>query len=209
VLISKDSERTFATFLGASIELSAEDLREDYFKKNNLLYLEGYLLLNRPLINKAVELAKKQGMKIAIDLSSFNVVEQNLDFIKTLAKKHIDIIFANEEEAKAFCGYFAPKKNLEALAEYCEIVIVKIGKEGAMIMQQGNFYKIAPTMSTPIDTTGAGDLFAAGFLHGWARDMSIQDCGHIGSILAGKVIEVIGAKMPTEIWTDLRGQVCI
>ena len=202
-LITPDSERTFATFLGAAVELTDSDLNTDQFKDYKYLHIEGYLVQNHNLMLKAAELAKANNMKISIDMASFNVVEDNLEFLKDYVKNYVDIIFANEEEAKAFTGK-EPEDALNELAEQCEIAIVKIGSKGSMIKSNGEVYKIDPIKVNPVDTTGAGDLFASGFLYGLTNKMSLDKCGEIGSLCAGKVIEVIGSKMSNETWDDIK-----
>lgn len=205
-LISTDSERTFATYLGAAIELNDTDLTSDQFKEYAILHIEGYLALNHKLMLKAAELSKANNMRISIDMASYNVVEDNLDFLKDFVKNHVDIIFANEEEAKAFTGK-EPHEALNELAEQCDIAVVKIGSKGSLIKSKGKVYKIDPIKAKPVDTTGAGDLFASGFLYGLTNDMPLEKCGELGSLCAGKVIEVIGSKMSNETWEEIRSHI--
>ena len=202
-LISPDSERTFATYLGAAIELADIDLNANQFRDYKYLHIEGYLVLNQPLMNKAAQLAKENNMKISLDLASFNVVEDNLEFLKEYVKNNVDIVFANEEEAKAFTGK-EPEDALNELAEYCEIAVVKVGKNGSLVKSNNTVFKIDPFKAKPIDTTGAGDLYASGFLYGLANKMPLDECGRIGSLCASKVIEVIGSKMSDETWNEIR-----
>jgi sugar/nucleoside kinase (ribokinase family) len=201
-LISPDSERTFATFLGAAIDLVPEDLNSKLFSGYRYLHIEGYLVQNHDLLLKASKLAKENGLKISLDLASYNVVEDNYEFLKSYINDFVDIIFANEEEATAFTGK-DPEKSLDELANLCEIAIVKIGKEGSMIKANEKTYRAEPIKANPVDTTGAGDAYAAGFLYGLVNDYSLSKCGQIGSILAGKVIEVVGAKMDEEKWQEI------
>ncbi len=202
-LVTSDSERTFATFLGAAVELSDTDLNADQFKDYKYLHIEGYLVQNHNLMLKAAELAKANDMKISIDMASFNVVEDNLDFLKDYVKDYVDIIFANEEESKAFTGK-EPEDSLNELAEQCEIAIVKIGSKGSLVKSKGKVYRIDPIKVKPVDTTGAGDLFASGFLYGLTNKMPLDKCGKIGSLCAGKVIEVIGSKMEPKTWEEIK-----
>ena len=201
-LISPDSERTMATMLGAAVELSPDELTEELFKGYQYLHIEGYLILNHELLKKAFELAKNQGMKVSIDLASFNVVEDNLEFLKTFVKDYVDIIFANEEEAKSFTGK-EPEAALDDLAEVCDIAVVKVGKEGSFVKRGAEKVRIDPIEASPIDTTGAGDAFAGGFLYGLIKDYPIDKCGYTGAVLAGKVIEGIGAKMDDAKWKEV------
>jgi sugar/nucleoside kinase (ribokinase family) len=202
-LVSQDSERTFATFLGAAIELSAQDLSENDFRGNDIFHIEGYLVQNYDLIRTAIELARKYNMTICLDLASYNVVEQHLPFLKSIVKDHVDIVFANEEEARAFTGH-EPHQALEAISEMCTIAIVKTGKEGSLVKSGNVKHSIKAISANCIDTTGAGDLYAAGFIYGLVNSLSLDRCGNIGSLLAGNVIEHIGAKISNDKWNKIR-----
>lgn len=200
-LVSPDSERTFATFLGAAIELNAADLVPAQFTGYTCLHVEGYLVQNRELITTAMKIAKEQGLLVSIDLASYNVVEQNVDFLTELITKYVDIVFANEEEAKAFTG-LEPLKALDAIAEMCDTAVVKLGKDGSRIKRGEAEYRVNAIQAQSIDTTGAGDLYAAGFLYGLMKGLPLMKCGDIGSVLSGKVIEVVGAKMTAPQWKE-------
>jgi len=202
-LVSPDSERTFATFLGAAVELNPSELSREMFEGYRYLHVEGYLVQNHELLKEIVTLAKKSNMKISLDLASFNVVEDNLDFLKPLVADYIDIIFANEEEAASFTGK-SPEESLEELAEICETAVVKVGKKGSMVKSGKEKCNIEPIDASPVDTTGAGDAYAAGFLYGLAKGYEMDRCGNIGSVLAGKVIEGMGAKMGNEKWEEAK-----
>ncbi|HUX96240.1 MAG TPA: adenosine kinase [Bacteroidales bacterium] len=205
-LISPDSERTFATHLGAATELIAEDLKSDFFSGYDILYLEGYLIFNRPLIEEACKIARSKKIKVALDLASYNVVEAKLQDFKDIVENYTDIIFANEEEARAFTGK-EPEEALGILSEMCDIAVVKTGSEGSMIKRGEEIIKIGTIKVTPKDTTGAGDLYASGFLYGLAMDYSLEICGLLGSVLAGNVIEAIGAKMNSVTWVRIKNTI--
>jgi len=205
-LISPDSERTFATYLGAAVELSTEDLDSNVFTGYDYLYLEGYLVQDHALIEKAVRLAKMKGMKICIDLASYNIVEEHRPFFLELIRNQVDIVFANNQEAEALTGE-QPEKAVEILGGYTEIAIVKTGAEGSLIFADEALHKIGIRPSKPIDTTGAGDMYASGFLYGLVNGLSLDTCGNIGAILSGRVIEVLGAKMDESTWENIRRQV--
>ena len=201
-LISTDSERTFATHLGAAVELEADDLNPDFFKGFDILYLEGYLIYNKPLVEKACKIAKTNNMEIALDLSSYNVVESRIDDFREIIEKYIDIVFANEEEAKSFTG-LEPEEALSKISDYCSIAVVKVGKEGSWIKRGEEVIKIETIEVQCRDTTGAGDLYAAGFLYGLSSGLTLEKCGLAGSVLAGKVIEIIGARLEEEKWVEI------
>ncbi len=204
--ISGDSERTMATYLGAAVELDAQDITADIFKGYDFFYIEGYLVQNREMIEKALRLAKHSGVKTCIDLASYNIVLENIPFLKELIREYVDIVFANEEEARAFTGK-TPELAVDELAEICDIAIVKVGANGSYIKTGTETIKIQARKSKSIDTTGAGDLYAAGFLYGIGKGYSYKVSGEIGSILAGNVIEVIGAKMVESTWETLRREI--
>jgi sugar/nucleoside kinase (ribokinase family) len=207
-LISPDSERTFATHLGAAVELTASDLNPEYFAGYDILYLEGYLIFNKSLVETACRIAKEKNMKIALDLSSYNVVESQLTDFKEIVEKYVDILFANEEEAKSFTGR-GPEESLELLSKDCEIAVVKIGKEGSLIKQDEQIIRVGTIPVQSLDTTGAGDLYAAGFLYGYANNLDIEKCGLAGSVLAGNVIEILGARMDEKKWDTIKNQLNI
>jgi sugar/nucleoside kinase (ribokinase family) len=202
-LISPDSERTFGTYLGAAVEVSADDLEPGLFAGHKYFHIEGYLVFNTALVETALKMAKAKNMIVSLDLASFNVVEANLEFLKEITKKYVDVVFANEEEAKAFTGK-APEEALNEIAKMCNIAVVKIGKNGSLIKQGNDVYSVGAISAKVVDTTGAGDLYAAGFLYGLTKGLSLAQCGHIGALLAGKVIEGIGAKIDANLWDGIK-----
>lgn len=202
-LISPDSERTFGTYLGAAVEVGADDLETSLFAGYKFFHIEGYLVFNQALVEAALKMAKAKNMKISLDLASFNVVEANRDFLKQITKEYVDIIFANEEEAKAFTGK-EPEEALKEIAAMCNIAVVKIGKHGSLIRQGNDTYTVGAIPAKVVDTTGAGDLYAAGFIYGLTKGLSLAQCGHIGALLAGKVIEGIGAQIQDCDWEVIK-----
>ena len=205
-LISSDSERTFATCLGAAVELTPSNIRQlapEVFPNYDYLHIEGYLVQNHELIQTAVKLAKANGLKVSLDLASYNVVEANHAFLEEIVKNEVDIIFANEEEAKAFTGH-EPEPALHHLAHFCEVAIVKTGSKGSLIKSGEVVTEIGVIPVHPIDTTGAGDLYAAGFLYGHSMGWPLERCGRAGALLAGNIIEELGAKMPLSRWDAVK-----
>jgi len=184
------------------VELSAEDLQPSQFQGYDYFHIEGYLVQNHELLKKAVSLAKENDLKVSIDMASYNVVEENKTFLGPIIHDYVDIIFANEEEAKAFTG-LEPASALDKLAEICDIAVVKIGEAGSLIKQGENKYEIGIIEARSVDTTGAGDLYAAGFLYGLTEQYPLDKCGMMGTLLAGNIIEVIGAKMDKERWSNI------
>lgn len=202
-LVTPDSERTFATHLGAATELIAEELRTTYFKGYHVLYLEGYLIFNLPLVIQACRMAKENNMFVALDLASFNVVRDMLPAFQKIVTEYVDIVFANEEEARAFTG-LGPVGALDEISKKCHIAVVKTGPDGSWIKRGDEVIKVDALKVKAVDTTGAGDLYSAGFLYGYSNGFSLDKCGMFGAILAGKVIEIIGARMPEEKWAEAK-----
>ncbi len=205
-MITPDSERTFATHLGAAVELSASDLKPEMFDGYHIFHIEGYLVQNHELLERAMELAKQAGAKVSVDLASFNVVEENYIFLWDIVKQYVDILFANEEEAKAFTGK-EPEEALQIIAEHVEIAVVKVGKKGAFIQSANQKVKVEAVGVDAIDTTGAGDLFASGFLFGLLNDWSLEKSGKCGAVMAGKIISKIGARLSVEEIVEVKKQI--
>lgn len=202
-LISTDSERTFATYLGAAAEMDAEEISDNLLHDYNYLYLEGYLLFNRPLMDDLLKRAQEANMTICLDLASYNVVEATLDYLKEIIPAYIDIIFANEEEAKAYTGE-EPEHALAVLAQECDIAVVKMGKGGSLLKAGKDEFKIPARLKDAVDTTGAGDLYAAGFLLGITQGWQLDACGIAGALVSSEIVEVVGAKLPDPKWDDIR-----
>lgn len=202
--ISPDGERTFGTYLGAAATLRAEDLTLDMFKGYAYLFIEGYLVQDHDMILRAIQLAKEAGLQICLDMASYNIVEEDLDFFITLIDKYVDIVFANEEEAKAFTGK-EPEESLGLIGKLCSIAVVKVGANGSYIRKGTEEIKVsAIKVDKVVDTTGAGDYFAAGFLYGLTCGYSLEKCAKIGSILSGYVIQVIGTTLSAERWDEIK-----
>jgi sugar/nucleoside kinase (ribokinase family) len=198
-LVTPDSERTFATYLGAAIELSADHLDGSIFEKYDYFHIEGYLVQNHSLISRALELAKAGNCIVSLDLASYNVVEANHDFLHEMVSRFVDIVFANEEEARAFTGK-SPAEAVHELSLQTEIAVVKTGSRGSLVKSSNDCFEIGVIPIKPVDTTGAGDLYASGFLFGLSRGWPLKKCGELGTLLAGNVIECMGAKMDQDRW---------
>ena len=203
-LISPDGERTMLTHLGAALEMKAEEITADIFDGYDCLYVEGYLVQDHTLIESTIRTAKECGLKIAIDLASFNVVEENIDFLRRIVKDYVDIVFANEDEARVFSGEEEPVNALQYISELCELAVVKIGMKGALIKQGEQVVHVGIMKAAKrVDTTGAGDFYAAGFMYGLTEGLDLRQCGTIGAVTAGKVIEVVGTTLSDEAWEEI------
>ena len=205
-LVTVDGERTFATCLGAAAEMCADDIQPELLQGWDIFYVEGYLVANPTMLRKAIETAKAQGMTIAIDLASYNVVEESRDFLLELINNYVDIVFANEKEAFALTG-LEPEAALNYIAERCDIAVVKVGAKGAFVKRGNEIVTIPPMKADVVDTTGAGDMWAAGFLAGLVKGENLQKCGMMGAIVAKNIIEVVGAKMDTARWEKIHASI--
>lgn len=205
-ITAPNAERTFAVYLGSAIELTAEDLRPEFFQGYDYFHIEGYLVQNQALLRRAVELAKAAGSIISIDMASYNVVESNDAFLHDIIENYVDIVFANETEAKAFAKK-TPAEALNEIAKICKIAVVKLGPEGSMVQSGNEIYRIKAWPAATIDATGAGDIYAAGFLYAHSLGMPIKTCGEVGSIISAKVVEVIGPKVDIPRWKAAKREI--
>ncbi|MDD6583917.1 MAG: adenosine kinase [Bacteroidales bacterium] len=203
--ITPDGQRTFGTYLGAAARLTADELQQAWFEGYDYFYIEGYLVQNHDLVLRAIELAHAAGCEVCLDLASYNIVEADLDFFRALMPS-IDIVFANEQEAQALTGLEA-RAALDALAATCHMAVVKIGKHGVWACH-GTEVAHCQARDVPVvvDTTAAGDYFAAGFMHALAAGEPLATCIARGSLLAGHIIEVVGTELPDATWQQLRLQ---
>jgi sugar/nucleoside kinase (ribokinase family) len=201
-MVSPDSERTMATYLGAAAELLPQDFSPELMKPYMYIYVEGYLVQDHQLIETILKTGHDTGLTVAIDLSSYNIVEQNREFLGYLIRNYVNIVFANEEEAFAYTGLY-PEEAVRAISEQCRLAVVKTGKSGSLVRQANDHVIIGPVTTKALDTTGAGDSYSAGFLYGLTKGLSLQKCGEIASLVASKAVETMGAKIPDASWPEL------
>jgi sugar/nucleoside kinase (ribokinase family) len=197
ILVTPDAERSMSTFLGASVDFNIDCINEDLILNNKVLYIEGYLF-DQPEAKNAIyhccKLAKDNNIQIALSLSDLFCVERHRDDFLTLIIEYIDIIFANEEEIKSLY-----QSNLNECIKFIKrdvkIGAITLGSKGSIVFESKNEYTINPIkVKLPVDTTGAGDLFASGFLYGYVHKYSIEECGNLGSKAAAEIITYYGAR---------------
>jgi sugar/nucleoside kinase (ribokinase family) len=206
-IITPDAQRSMLTFLGASSETQVSEITADVFKDAALVHVEGYLLFNHSLMNAALKAARRAGAKVSLDLASYTVVEQNRNILDEIVKDSIDILIANEDEARAFTGHTDEQKALKVLSEKVPTAVVKIGKRGSYIAHGGKSLHVGiKGDGRAIDTTGAGDLWAAGFLFGLVNDYPIEKCGKLGAACGYEVCQVIGASIPDDGWERIKAE---
>ena len=175
-LITPDSQRTFVVCLGAASELCEDDIDEKIIKQAKIIHFTGYELESpkvKTAINKIVKIAKKNNILISFDLADPGVIKRNLIEMKSFVKDNVDIIFANEEEAEEFTGK-PPEQALNLLSENAKYAIVKLGEKGSLIKTKQGTYDIEPRKVQAKDTTGAGDMYAAGILYGIIKDIDME-----------------------------------
>ncbi len=204
-IISPDAQRSMFTYLGASAETRPEDMSEKLFKNAAVVHMEGYLLFNPELIRAALTAAKSAGAKISLDLASFTVVEESKELIEQLVDSYVDILIANEDEAFAFTGYSDEHLAIEAISEQADIAVLKVGRRGSYVSHAGSTIAIQSMGDgDALDTTGAGDMWAAGFLYGLVKGYSLEKCGRLGSACGYEVCQVVGANIPDDGWERIR-----
>jgi len=203
--VTPDAQRSMFTYLGAAAEMTPGEISGCSFVDAAIVHVEGYLLFNSDLIISALKRAKEDAAMVSLDLSSYTVVEASKGILETLVSEYVDILIANEEEAAAFTGHVDEQKAIEALSEKAPLAVLKIGARGSYIAHDGDIVKIDPMGNgLAIDTTGAGDLWASGFLYGLTRGYTIETCGRLASACGYEVCQVVGAAISEEGWSRIK-----
>lgn len=206
-LITPDSERTFATHLGAATAFGVEDVAVDDIRDSRILHVEGYML-EAPELKAAslhaMKIARECGARISVDLADPALVSRNLAALREIMSEYADIIYANEEEAAAFTGKKG-EESAEELSSYCRVAAVKFGEKGSLIRSEGVSYRIPSYKVKAVNTNGAGDMYAAGVLLGISRGLSVERAGKIGSYAASLVVAQVGARLSGKLSIDQMG----
>lgn len=210
-LITPDGARTMRTHLGAAATLSPDEITAAAFAGCRHAHIEGFLLFNDELMQAVLDAAKVAGCTISLDLASFEVVRASHKRLDHILREYVDIVFANEDEAAALLGGETNHAKMAMrLSEYCPIAALKVGAAGAIIVDSEKIlHPIAAfPVANAIDTTGAGDYWAAGFLSGWLRGKDLPTCGHYGSFLGAEVVQVVGTVLPPDRWVESVNAIC-
>lgn len=202
--ITPDGERTFATCLGAAATMEAGEITSSMFQGYEILHIEGYLVQNHDLIETVCKVAKAEGLCLSLDLASYNVIANDLSFFQYLVREYIDIVFANEEESAAFTNGKSPEMALSEIASMVDVAVVKLGARGASAMRGDETVIVPANKVDVVDTTAAGDFFAAGFLYSLVKGGSLHQCLSTGSLLSEHIIQVVGTHLDEEIWQNIR-----
>ena len=204
-IITPDAQRSMFTCLGASAEMSPQDISENCFESAAIVHIEGYLLFNSELILKVLKTARASGALISLDLPSYNVVKESHELLRHIVETFVDILMANEDEAQAYTGQADEIRAVNALAEKVDMAVLKIGERGSLVAHGHEILPIRPQGSGhAIDTTGAGDLWAAGFLFGLVNGYPLEKCGALGSACGYEVCQVTGANIPEAGWQRIK-----
>lgn len=203
-LILPDGERTFATYLGVAANLSAGDIRPECFEGCRMAHVEGYLVQDHTLIERVVDVARECGVSLAMDMASYNIVEENRMFLTRLLERGVDIVFANEQESLALTGDKDLEQSLRHLAGMAPTVVQKRGSAGSVAVCGGKRVDMPAERVTVVDTTGAGDFYAGGFLYGVSRGASLWQCARAGALLSSYVIQHVGCVLTGAQWDEIR-----
>ncbi len=210
IFITPDAQRTMCTFLGASVEFEPKDVNPDSIKNSKYLYLEGYLWdgeLAKNAFLKAANIAKEFNTKIILSLSDSFCVDRHRESFLDLIKNYIDVVFCNESEILSLFKEDDLERCIESISSICELVIITLGNKGSLVIEKGKSEEVKPKLfGKIIDTTGAGDLYAGGFIHGLINNYPLQKCGEIGSICAGHIITQLGSRSNINLHNLLKEQ---
>jgi len=203
--VTPDAQRTMFTFLGASSELLPAEVSETPFQGANFLYLEGYLAYNPSILLHCIHIARSKGLEVVFDCGSFGVVQECRFIIdKLIEERSIDILIANEDEARILTRVEEDLACME-MAKMAKVAVIKIGKRGSIIGLKDEIIRIDAFQAKAVDTTGAGDLWASGFLYGYSNDWPLEKCGELASAAAAEVVQIMGPIIPDEAYERLIG----
>ena len=198
VLITPDAERTLCTYLGICREFGPEDLDLDAIRDSRYLYVTGYLWdtdSQKAAVLRAMEAAKAAGVKVALSLSDpFCVSRHKSDFLE-ITRKYVDLLIGNHEEAQALTDTDNAADAIRATAAYCGLAVVTMGSRGALLRDGDRIVETAACRIQPIDTTGAGDMYAAGLLYGLTHGLSLEKTGELASYVAAQVVAKLGPRL--------------
>ncbi len=203
VLVTPDAQRTMRTCLGAAMTLAPEEISAADFAGCRHAHIEGYVLFNRALAEAVLTAARAAGCTISLDLASFEVVHASRDWLLDQFRRGIDIVFGNEDEIRALfqtdsTDYAA---HARALAAHGTLAVVKLGKDGAWLARGTELLRVDPVaISRVVDTNGAGDAFAAGFLYAHLRGLPLAACGHVAALLGAETVRHLGPLIPEQDW---------
>ena len=192
--------------LGAAVTLSPDEVTSEDFAGCRHAHIEGYLLFNRELMEAVLTSARQAGCTVSLDLASFEVVSESREILPNLLKDSVDLVFGNEDEIGRLIQSESHLSELaQKLTEWCTIGVVKAGRDGAYLANDGGVVHVpARLIDNPVDTTGAGDAWAAGFLYGYLSGHDLDHSGHLGSVLGSLTVDTLGAHLSDQDWNQLK-----
>jgi sugar/nucleoside kinase (ribokinase family) len=207
-LITPDAQRTMRTHLGTASSLSPAEITPADFDGFRHAHVEGYLLLNPPLCEAVLQACRDAGCTVSLDLGSYEVVDAVRESLPDILDNYVDVLMANEDEAAAFSRSSDPIRAIHEFKRHCDVAAVKLGANGAIVLENSGAHTI-PVEPAPkvVDTTGAGDFWAAGFLFGFVHEWPVTTCGRIGSILGGTAVQHLGAALPESAWRIMQRKI--
>jgi sugar/nucleoside kinase (ribokinase family) len=208
ILVTPDAARTMNTYLGACQELKPEDVPLEALRRSRRLYLTGYLWDTEGQQQAAwlaLKTAEEADIPVAMSLSDPFCVNRHKYLFPMVLREHVDLVFANREEALMLTGRGHEEQALSDLCGLCECVVITLGSRGALVSEGSKTVHVPPFKVSAVDTTGAGDAFAAGFLFGKTRGYGLERCGRLGAAFASRVIEQMGPRLKGDVRSQLRG----
>jgi hypothetical protein len=207
ILVTPDGERTMKTMLGASAQLTPDDIAAEVIAQSQWVYVEGYLLagdVTRAASFHALELARQHGTRIAFSFSDGFLVSNFGAYVRQIVTEYADLVFANELEAAAYTGMRHPETSLQKILQDCANACVTCSENGSYIHYQGETCFVPAFPTHPVDLTGAGDMYAAGVLYGLARQATPERAARLGSRAASYVVRQMGARLPGTLMDTVR-----
>ena len=206
VFVTEDHERSFLSFSGAGQHLKSDEISSKIFTGVSHVHIEGYMLDSFETAEKVMQLASASGATISLDAGCARIARTYKNDYLKLLQEYVTIAFANERELEELFN-LPSKEGALALSRYCQIGVVQTGRNGCLVAAKGREFSSPAIAVDPIDTTGAWDLFACGFIHGYLAGYDLKDCAWVGNLIGGTAVTVIGAEIPDELWPDLISQI--
>ena len=201
--VTPDAERTMRSCLAASLLLRPEEAETIDFSKYDFVYIEGYMLFSA-VLPTVMRNAKAAGCRIGLDMASFEVVRTFREDLPDILKNYVDVVMANEEEAAELFPELSTEDRLMRLASWCEVAAIKLGRRGCMVRCGNEIVKVpALVVERPVDTTAAGDLWAAGFLYGVLKNKPLAEAAWYGSLISHEVVKVFGSELADNVWNEI------
>ncbi len=207
ILVTPDSERTMNTFLGANRDFGPDDLAVDQLRRAEYFHITGYMWdteNQKQAIMRGLEIAKESGTLISFDIADPFAVSRNREVFLSIISEYADIVFANNEEARILFDNYDAYECAKSMGKICQTAVVKNGKHGSFVSHDKEMFSIPVKGKEPVDTTGAGDIYAAGFLYGLCSGYDMYDCGLVASYLAGEIIGQVGAQFSKEKTAEVK-----